>query len=311
MIRASSSSFTEGLGQILRRNGIVTEDQIDEALSYQQSLTEHQPLGRILRDLYQIPTAVVERAVEGQIEKIVFSFFSWREGSFSFRMEELTSFGSAVLNPLDFMLEKGLSPQRLAIKGQKVFTQGGVVDEEMVDKEVLALRTKQQQQGIDLLRGMLAELEHPEYCGGIILLILRYASEIMERAIIFDVRGQQLVGLGQFGLETEHGSADDIVRKLRIQVEENSFFDRVLSARKARCGSLGDLDSERYLKTFLGHDEGEVFVAPLVNDDTVVALLYGDRLFNNKAWRSIEAFEVFLSQAGLALEQALQGKSAG
>ncbi len=113
-------------GADLRRNGIVTEDQIDEALSYQQSLTEHQPLGRILRDLYQIPTAVVERAVEGQIEKIVFSFFSWREGSFSFRMEELTSFGSAVLNPLDFMLEKGLSPQRLAIKGQKYSLKEGL-----------------------------------------------------------------------------------------------------------------------------------------------------------------------------------------
>lgn len=309
VIRAFSSCFPEGLGQLLRYEKVVTEEQVETALIRQKALSDHQPLGKLLVELYEIPTDLIEKTVQSQIEKIVFSFFSWREGSFTFRMEKLQSFGSALVNPLDFMLMKGLSPQRLAIKGQKIFDQGDIgVDEKLIDQELLALKTRQQQQGIDLLRGMLAELEHPEFCGGIILLILRYASEIMERAIIFDVRGQNLVGLGQFGLSRTNVSADELVRKMRLLVDKGSLFDRVMVEKKAIRDQLGTSDSELFLRTFLGDVPQVVFVAPLINDGDVVALLYGDSLLSGRVERSLEAFEVFLAQAGLALEQALQIK---
>lgn len=307
VIRASSSCFPEGLGRLLCGENVITEEQVEIALNHQKALSDHRPLGQILVELFQIPTALIEQAVQSQIEKIVFSFFSWKEGSFTFRMEKLQSFGSALVNPLDFMLMNGLSPQRLAIKGQKIHDQGDAgVDEHQIDQELIALRNRQQQQGIDLLRGMLAELEHPEFCGGIILLILRYASEIMERAIIFDVRGQKLVGLGQFGLYQSNVSADELVRKMRLQVDSGSLFDRVLVEKRAVRDRLGATPSESFLRKFLGDVPADVFVAPLINDGDVVALLYGDSLLAGRVERSLEAFEVFLSQAGLALEQALQ-----
>lgn len=307
VIRASSSLFPDGLGQLLRCQHVITEDQVEEALKYQKSMTNHQPLGKILAELFQIPTGVIERAVETQIEKIVFSFFSWKEGLFSFQLEQLHTFGSALVNPLDFMLINGLSPQRLAIKGQKIVRGDTAIDDCQIDQEVIALRARQKHQGIELLRGMLAELEHPEFCGGIILLILRYASEIMGRAIIFDVRGQRLVGLGQFGFNQTHVSADTLVRKMRLNIDENTLFDRVLREKKAFRGQLGISACEDFLRTFLlGDISRDIFVAPLINDGDVVALLFGDTLFSDSVERSLEAFEVFLSQAGLALEQALQ-----
>lgn len=308
VIRAFSSCFPEGLGQLLSYDDVVTQEQVGSALAHQKSLSKHQPLGQILMEMFKVPTELIEQTVQTQIEKIVFSFFFWKEGSFTFRMEKLQSFGSAQVNPLDFMLMKGLSPQRLAIKGQKICDQGSIVDEQLIDQELSDLRTRQKQQGIDLLRGMLAELEHPEFCGGIILLILRYASEIMERAIIFDVRGQKLVGLGQFGLSRDNVSADDLVRKMRLMVDKGSLFDRVMIEKKAMREQLGSTESETFLRTFLGDVPQDVFIAPLINDGDVVALLYGDRLLSVRAERSLEAFEVFLSQAGLALEQALQIK---
>lgn len=308
VVRATSSRFPEGLGQLLCREDIVTAEQVDRALDYQQQLKQHKPLGRILVDLFRIPSTTIEKIVEKQIERIVFSFFSWQEGSFLFRLEKIQQFGSAIVNPLDFMLERGLSPQRLAIKGQKVCSEGEAeVDDALIDREILAVQTRQQQQGIDLLRGMLAELEHPEFCGGIILLILRYASEIMERAIIFDVRDSDLVGLGQFGLEAGGGSADELIRKMKLKIEQGSVFEQVLKKKNAVTGRLGSTPSEQVLKNILDRADS-CFVAPLINDGDVVALLYGDRLLTGRAPRSCEAFEVFLSQAGLALEQALQGR---
>ncbi|MCK5912351.1 MAG: DUF4388 domain-containing protein, partial [Desulfuromusa sp.] len=214
VIRATSSFFPETLGQLLRRNKLVTEDQVDEALEFQQLPGVHQPLGKILIDKFQIAAAEIERVVATQIEKIIFSFFSWSEGVFLFRLEEVKSFGSALLNPLDYMLEQGLSSQLLVVKGQKIVAgHEDKIDAESIERELNELQNHQSQQGLELLRGMLAELEYPEFGGGIILLILRYASEIMNRAIIFDVRGDQLVGLGQFGLAGLNVAADDIVRQ--------------------------------------------------------------------------------------------------
>jgi len=308
VIRASSTFFPETLGQLLRRRNLVTKEQVVAALKYQQQLEKHQPLGQILIEKYQLSSDDIEQVVAAQIEKIVFSFFSWDRGDFCFELGEPEAFGSALLNPIDFMLKKGLSSQRLVVKGKKIVESGdAAVDNESIERELAELETHQNRQGLDLLRGMLAELEHPEYGGGIILLILRYASEIMNRAIIFDVRGNQLVGLGQFGLTGLSVSADEIVRKMRLQIDPDSSFSRVLKEKVVGRCSLGNSRAEKELQSFLGGTPDEVFIGPLVSDGDVVALLYGDNFPDSRPIEAASAFEIFLSQAGLAMEQALRG----
>lgn len=309
VIRASSTCFPEGIGQLLRARGLVSEAQIEQALEQQKGLQQHCPLGKILIDLFQVSPTLVETLVVEQIEKIIFSFFSWKQGSFRFYLEDLDRFGSAQVNPLDFMLEQGLSSQRLALKGESVRAAGTLkIDESAIDQELAKKQKRHQQQRIDLLKGMLAELEHPEYGGGIILLILRYASEIMGRAIVFDVRGQRLIGIGQFGLDGRGGAADQIVSRLRLKIEPESLFFKVLNQRSAVRGRLRETAAERYLQSFLGGSQGDVFLAPLVSGGAVVALLYGDRFAPEKQ-RAMETFQVFLEQAGLAMEQALFNQS--
>ncbi len=311
VIRASSTYFPETLGQLLRKRHLVTKEQVDAALKYQQQLAEHQPLGRIVIEKFNLSSVDVEQVVAAQIEKIVFSFFSWTQGDFRFELGEPETFGSTLLNPIDFMLEKGLSSQRLVVKGKKIVEAVDVVaeiDDETIDRELEELKNHQNQQGLDLLRGMLAELEHPEFGGGIILLILRYASEIMNRAIIFDVRGHQLVGVGQFGLASLNTAADEIVRKMQLKIEPDSSFARVLREKVAARCSLGNTPAEKELRSFLNDVPDEVFIGPLVSDGDVVALLYGDNYPDSRPLQAASAFEIFLSKAGLAMEQALKGQ---
>jgi len=308
VIRASSSFFPETLGQLLQRNKIATEDQVTEALDWQQRLSSHPPLGQILIDKFRIASSEIEKIVVTQIEKIIFNFFSWTEGKFSFQLEEMKSFGDALLNPLDFMLEQGLSSQRLVIKGRKVAEMCGGEDlDDLIERELSEMKNQQSQYGLDLLRGMLAELEYPELGGGIILLILRYASEIMDRAIVFDVRGNQLVGLGQFGLSGFDVSADDIVRKMRLPVDSGSLFAQVLKDKVVVRSALKNSLGEESLKEFLDGVPEEVFLGPLVSGGKVVALLYGDNFPASQQLHAANAFEVFLSQAGMAMDQALLG----
>ncbi len=304
IIRATSSFFPETLGQLLRKDKITTESQVDKALKIQKSLDHHQPLGQILIENFQITSASIEQVVARQIEKIIFNFFSWNVGTFSFRLEEIVNFGSALLNPLDFMLEKGLSSQRLILKEEQS-GENEVPDDDQIDRKLAELEDQQSRQGLGLLRGMLAELEHPELGGGIILLILRYASEIMNRAIVFDVRGNQLVGVGQFGLSNLNIEADNLVRQMTLHIDAGSIFAQVMKDKIAVRSALKKTLAEESLRSFLNGTPDDIFLGPLVSDGKVVALLYGDNYLSGHPIREANAFEVFLSQAGLAMEQAL------
>ncbi len=310
VIRAFSSQYQEGLGQLLKKHELVSQEQIDKALVCQKSLPSHQPLGKILAEQFSIPATIIEKIVASQIEKIVFSFFAWQTGRFTFALHTPESFGTAQFNPLDFMLTEGLSSELLALKGNQLSNNTGQkLDERGLEAELARREQHYDLKGVGLLRGMLAELEHPEFGGGIILLILRYASEVMSRAIIFDLRGRQLVGLGQFGFNAQYRNADQMVRMMRLQIDNDSLFERVMRERRGFVAELGDTAAEQQLQEMLGRPSGEVFAGPLLNDGKVIAVLVGDNHPNHEPFAVLDSFQVFLSQAGLALEQALYGKS--
>ena len=307
VVRATSSQYSQTLGQLLKKHQLVTDEQIDAALAYQAQLEVHQPFGTILSKTCGLDEEKIETVVGRQIETIVSSFFSWRKGTFTFQLGKPQTFGSATLNPFDFMLAQGISPQRLVAKRQNSLGS----DEPTADNRDLAaefqeLEDRPNDQDLQLLRGMLAELENPYIGGGIIMLILRYASEIMNRAIIFDVRDRQLVGLGQFGLTGHSSSADEIVRKLRLRAESGSVFCQVITDKCSVISALGQKNSEKTLIGLLGGTPEKIFLAPLISDGKVVAMLYGDNYPDNRPYRSTRAFELFLSKAGMVMEHALQ-----
>lgn len=163
-----------------------------------------------------------------------------------------------------------------------------------------------QSTGLSLLRGMLEELNNPSLGGGIILLVLRFASEFMNRAVIFFVKRDEIVGLGQFGIEDREGKADSKVRAMRIPRGEESFFTSVVESQTAIKLQPEDSRWNRYLFDQLGGGTpAEVLLGPIVSEGKVVAVLYGDNLPANKPIGDTDSLEIFLSQAGLAMEKAL------
>jgi CheY-like chemotaxis protein len=160
--------------------------------------------------------------------------------------------------------------------------------------------------GLHLLRGMLQELNNPALGGGIILLVLRFAAELMNRAVIFFVKEKHAVGLGQFGLESTDASADVRVRQMKIPLAEESVFHQALARMAPLRTSLGEGEWDAYLRQQLGgRDPAECFLGPIVSEGKMVAILYGDNLPGNRPIGATDSLEIFLSQAGLAMEKAL------
>ncbi|MBE0597006.1 MAG: DUF4388 domain-containing protein [Desulfuromonadales bacterium] len=497
VIRATASTFRENLGDLLLRQGLVDVEMLKKALYLQRHADQPQRIGEILAERFGLSQESIESSVRAQLEKIIYSFFGWGEGTFSFEVGEPTDLAASHINPLQFMFEQGLNPQWLAMEGSRLLDEkrhrgesleesgdeplpevgqllGAVekelpvgrsqglstvylIDDDVVTRERLgrilqnrgfvirlfeeaqlflqavqaAVREKaelilvidlimprpdgsgifggldlleqvrhqfpeltplvmsdypnpeierkvrqlgvptvvskpkksevreergllalealgasiaglapqvgkeerlpdaslynlgaellqemgvspataqapEKTHGLHLLRGMLQELSNPTLGGGIILLVLRFASEFMNRAVIFLVKEPEIVGLGQFGIELANESADSRVRRMKIPTQAPTLFSPILENLASVKGPMGVEAWDHYLREQLGGGmPEEVFVGPLLSEGKIVAILYGDNLPEYRPIGDTEALEIFLSQAGLAMEKAL------
>ncbi|MGK2943418.1 MAG: DUF4388 domain-containing protein [Desulfuromonadales bacterium] len=507
VIRASASTFPENIGDLVLRAGLADMATLKKVLVIQQKRNDNRRIGDVLVSDFGVDREAIEKAVREQVEKVIYSFFSWDEGSFSFELGDPGEMADTNLNPLQFMLDSGLNPQWLAMEGSRLldekrhrgedFEEGSkslvdidqllaevngeastgkpiaedaqthataklpvrkfiVVDDDpgtaeqiasllqerraqvhvftnyhsfmeavkvadpqsttlvidlimprrdgsgvlgglellqevhnrypdfqvlvmsdhpnqeaeqsvrkfgvpilfpkpkktdvfdergrdsliaLVDaiialgdrpnddppakqdmynigaellKEMGEVATgaspqiPQQSPGLHLLRGMLQELNNPSLGGGIILLILRFASELMNRAVILLVKEEEIVGLGQFGIEMDGESADIRVRNTRLpKTEKHVFTEALKSFAPCRSEPQGTAWNDYFFTHLGGKRPDEVFVGPLISEGRVVAVLYGDNLPDEKPIGDTESLEIFLSQAGLAMEKAL------
>ncbi len=502
VIRANSSTMRYFLGEELLKRQVVDEDCLKKALHEQQATAYKERLGPILIHKFNVPAQKIEDVVREQIEKVVYSFFSWEDGRFEFEVQEdVETIDDSKLDPLQFMLAQGLNPQFLAMEGSRIIDEkrhrgdsldaeichGGdgtpdvafdlitpgeeqvedgvaqasshplgelvlVEDDSAVRKfladllsssgyeifpfagsedalitidtlyrdgkrpsilldlimprmdgsgvlgglELLELlhsnfadlpvlvtsdyRNSEAERrireigadfiikprrgeiaehqasrefsqtlvdklrrlasgassisicedvnlgdelrlelgdigeqpsstvvpstGISMLRGMLEELNDPSLGGGIILLLLRFASEFVNRAVIFLVKEADIVGIGQFGIVLQERSAERIIRSLKIPLQEESLFSGVLHSRMPCKYAPKENKWSDYLYGQIGGAPCEIFLGPLISRGKVVAIIYGDNYPEQKPVGDTDSLEIFLSQAGIATEKA-------
>ncbi|NTV48075.1 MAG: response regulator [Geobacteraceae bacterium] len=169
-----------------------------------------------------------------------------------------------------------------------------------------AEETNQQSGAFSLLRGMLEELNNPELQGGVLLLVLRFASEFMNRAIVFTINDQIISGFGQFGITDSTISGDERVRAIHFPQESGSMFDEPLRTCQPHKFSPNPTPVDSYLFEQLGGGvPAEVFIGPLISQSKVIGFLYGDNLPNKKPIGDVEALVIFLAQAGVSMEKSL------
>lgn len=160
--------------------------------------------------------------------------------------------------------------------------------------------------GLSLLRGMLEELNNPDVRGGLHLLILRFASEFFDRAIIFTITDGILSGSGQFGITNGVKNGDELVRAIHFPLDADSIF--MDSGKSVRSGVFKPKMTpfDRYLFEFLGGGvPEEVFIGPIVSQSRLIGFLYGDTMPDRRPIVDLEPLSIFLSQAGIAMEKSL------
>jgi hypothetical protein len=160
-----------------------------------------------------------------------------------------------------------------------------------------------------LLRDMLGELRRPGAANEIGLLILRFAAELLNRAVLFVIKGGTATGLGGFGVEAAGGADRRGIRGIAIPLDEPSLLEEAVRRRTAVQGTLVECAGNRALLDQLGGTAPVDAVAlPLISGGQVRVVLYGDNLPEMRPVAGTRVLGHFLAQAGLTLEKALLEK---
>jgi CheY-like chemotaxis protein len=160
---------------------------------------------------------------------------------------------------------------------------------------------------LSLLKGLMGELASPRESSEISLLVLRLASEYFERAILFLVKTEEIMGLGGFGETGDPEMMMQKVRRLRIPAGVGSLFDEAVQSRTTCLKAAEEFSAvDQDFAQALGSKKVRQAVAiPMISRARVVAILYADNAVSGEPFPDLSGIEIFMAQAGLAMEKAL------
>jgi hypothetical protein len=153
---------------------------------------------------------------------------------------------------------------------------------------------------LQLLRGLIGELQ-AEPAGDVSLLVLRLASEYFERAALFAVADGRAICRGAFGKPV-----DERMRGAMFPLEAGSILKVAVERGESAVGPLPDDAGNGALRARLGPPEPKMAaVLPVHGGHEVFGILYGDNALSGEPFDDLRPLEIFLSQAGLTLQNAL------
>lgn len=344
VIQAGSDVIRDTLGNILVSQGMVDQADLSSALAAQKTAPD-KPLGMLLVEMGATSAKVVEDVVRQQIEEIISDLLGWEEGFFNFELGEVAPKDKIEVDTQNFLLKSGISAEYLLMESTRLLDERRkdqkkkgptpasrpaaapapptkapqrqpppsplpvtrASSEPAKEEFRTRIETEEPTRQITTLKSMFDELRFPTATAEVTLLILRYASEVVNRAILFMAKKDEVRGLGQFGIELEGGrSADQLVRKIVIPLAEPSLFRSVVENRRTYLGPLEPGGQNDQLQSALGGAKPEsVLAIPLIVDHKVALIVYGDNLPDQRPIKGVETLEIFMNQAGMALEKAL------
>lgn len=309
VVSASKPDLANRLGQLLRRENQISQIELEMCLKEQQQTGR--PLGEILLEQLLVTRDQLQGLMKLQVMETVNEIVNLSEGSFSFQANaqlppDQIAFDAQHLL-LDVAFLQDTMGQRRAVVDAGSFSPQNLIAG--MDDDGVSVEERGEKDGqsalIPLVRELAEELARPKDSTEVSLLVLRLAAECFDRCLFFVATAECLVGCGGFGFilhsETQQLSANRIVIPLR----EASLFRMVYESKQVYRGTLLEGAWGRDLIAKHSHRlPNEVIVLPIVCQDEVIAILYGDNGVGQADIPSSDLLQIFLLQAGMALENS-------
>jgi len=348
IIHAANGSPRESLGQTLLSRNLISESALRTALDTQAVDSEHRRLGTILVGMGAVTEEQIEQLIRERLQAITKEFLHSDTGFFSFKPEEddpasddgqprqdvdlptgmnTDQFILDLLTRLDAVQSRQApsaspdvaEPDVASSDVEQSLAEAGLssILDYMVDSSNYGTLTAEPDSGMDIaaglaeLRSLMVEIQlrSPSFTGEITLMILRFATRVVNRGILCHVSPSGIIGIGQFGLARKSESTESVDRRIRsmcIPLNEPSVFMEVFETMHSYQGRLRSSWWNDQLVRFLGGPAPtEVIVIPIIVDGMIEGMFYGDNVPHDRAIGPVHTLELLMIEAGLAMEKTL------
>ena len=180
---------------------------------------------------------------------------------------------------------------------------------ESIFKEINELHrsVKENRSQIASLRKRVHEIQDRKTSPDVSFVVLQYIAEYLERGIIFLVRKKDLLGIGSFGVDSRGDTISTTAMRLKIPLTEPSIFRQVVKTGMVYKGASNDELLSQHIYSRIGAPvSNDILILPLKTENKTRALVFGDFGRREAEPLKIDVFEILASQAGMAIELALQ-----
>ena len=175
------------------------------------------------------------------------------------------------------------------------------------ENNVLRRSVKESRTHIAALRKRVLEIQDRKTSPDVSFVVLQYIAEYLERGIIFLVRKKDLLGIGSFGVDSRGDTISATAMRLKIPLAEPSIFRQVVKTGMVYKGASNDALLSQHIYSRIGSPQSnDILILPLKTENKTRALVFGDFGRRDAEPIKIDVFEILASQAGMAIELALQ-----
>jgi hypothetical protein len=157
--------------------------------------------------------------------------------------------------------------------------------------------------GLERLRRTTALLHDPASRPIVLDHLLRFAASLFSRVALFQLRGEEVVGLAQLGMEAAGGPSDSALRRIRIPLRGPALFRQVLDRDAPIKAAPSDASDDDLLRALGGVRPSEAYLAPIHSKGRVLAILYGDRHPSHDRIGDTTALEILVYEAEFLMER--------
>jgi CheY-like chemotaxis protein len=166
---------------------------------------------------------------------------------------------------------------------------------------------------VDFLSTMTKKLVEPGGSADVSRLVMEVAERFLERGVLFVVKGDTARGLAAFGVGRSAKECLETAQNLSVDIAQNPAFAEAVrrGAMYRLTSDLASLDVPIF--RIIGRARtAEAVLIPLLYNRSTLLLLYGDNGSSGRALDDLSGLELFIAQAGMALEnKLLQRKLSG
>ena len=286
IVYAASSSVRESFGNILVCRGLVPAETVATALDRQHAAGDDRKLGHILVEMGSLTEAQLQDVIKQQTGVVVQELCRWRNGYFRFEVAPVASKGEIGVDAEDLVVADGVPTDQILLEAMTR------LDEEEPESESSA-------------RAIADAVFSPSLRAETTVGLLRRARAVVVRGLLLVVRGDEVHGAGQFGLEGS-GEPDEVARSLRLPLREPSVIADAVERRETWRGPVAETPANDRLVSLLGGPRpSEAVVVPMLIREGVGLVLYGDNGTALGPIGPVEDLEWALLEAGLSMERDL------